>query len=210
MTAGGFMQLERPKRFFDALRAGLLGPSLSTSEVAGCNALLTALAAWPESWTAYGMATAYHESGHTMQPVRECGSDAYLTRMYDPEGLRPEVAAKLGNTEPGDGIRFAGRGFVQLTGRGNYARADAELKLSGVLLDNPDLALTPSLAAKMLERGMREGWFTGRKLRDFLPVAGPATRAEFMAARRVVNGTDRADLIADYALRFAEALEAGA
>jgi hypothetical protein len=204
------MQLERPKRFFDALRAGLLGPSLSASEVAGCNALLTACSAWPESWTAYGMATAYHETAHTMQPVREYGSDAYLARMYDPEGLRPEVAARLGNTEPGDGVRYCGRGYVQLTGRGGYARADRELGLAGVLVDNPDLALTPSLAAKILVRGMAEGWFTDRKLRDFLPAAGHATRAEFMAARRVINGTDRADLIADYARRFAEALEAGA
>jgi len=110
------------------------------------------------------------------------------------------VAARLGNREPGDGVRYCGRGYVQLTGRANYARAG--------LADDPDRALHPDVAGEVLERGMREGWF-GRRLMDVLPLGGPATRSQFVAARRAVNGQDRAALIADYALRFQDALLAG-
>lgn len=188
-------------RFFAALRAGLLGPTLSPEEVAGCTAILQACTGWPTSWTAYALATAYHETAHTMQPVKEYGGEAYFTRMYDPAGLRPAVAQTLGNVHPGDGIRFCGRGYVQLTGRANYARCG--------LVDDPDKALDPKVAAQILEEGMREGSFSGRKLMDFLPLNGSATRAQFMAARWVINRQDRADMIADYALRFQDALLAG-
>jgi putative chitinase len=191
----------RPERFFAALRAGLLGPALSQAEVDGCNVILASCAGWPLSWTAYALATAYHETAHTMQPIVERGGEAYFTRMYDCGGLRPAVAARLGNIEPGDGSRFCGRGYVQLTGRANYLRAG--------LVDDPDRALDASVAAQVLESGLREGWFTGRRLMDVLPLGGRATRGRFVAARRVVNGTDRAGLIADYALRFQDALLAG-
>jgi len=191
----------RPERFFAAVRAGLLGPVLSQDEVDGCHAILAACAGWPLGWTAYGLATAYHETWHTMAPIVERGGPAYFTRMYDPAGLRPAVAAQLGNTEPGDGCRFCGRGYVQLTGRANYARAG--------LAQEPDRALEADVAAAVLERGMREGWFTGRRLMDMLPLGGRATRTQFTAARRVINGQDRAGLIADYALRFQDALLAG-
>lgn len=187
----------RPERFFAALRAGLLGPELSQDEVGGCEAILGACVDWPLSWTAYGLATAYHETAHTMLPITEYGGAAYFTRMYDRDGLRPAVAAQLGNTEAGDGCRFCGRGYVQLTGRANYARAG--------LVDEPERATDPVVAAQVLERGMREGWF-GRRLMDVLPLGGRATRRQFIAARRTVNGQDRAALIADYALRFQDAL----
>lgn len=142
-----------------------------------------------------------HETAHTLQPVKEYGGEAYLARMYDPAGLRPAVAAQLGNVEAGDGCRFCGRGYVQLTGRTNYARAG--------LAEDPERALDAKVAAQVLERGLREGWFTGLRLMDVLPLGGPATRSQFAAARRVVNGQDRAGLIADYALRFQDALLAG-
>jgi putative chitinase len=191
----------RPERFFAAVRAGLLGPVLSQDEVDGCDAILAACRDWPLGWTAYGLATAYHETWHTMAPIIEVGGPAYFTRMYDLAGLRPAIAAQLGNTEPGDGCRFCGRGYVQLTGRANYARAG--------LVEAPDRALEADVAASVLEHGMREGWFTSRRLMDVLPLGGRATRAQFTAARRVINGQDRAALIADYALRFQDALVAG-
>lgn len=195
-----------PETFFAKVREGLLGPTLNQGEVDGCNAILAACAAWPEDWIAYGLATAYHETGHSMQPVLEWGSDDYKRRMYDVTGNRPITAAALGNTQPGDGVKFAGRGYVELTGRANYLRAGQKLGLGAQLVDNPDLALKPDIAAQILERGMSEGWFTSRKLADFLPSDRAATRAEFMAARRVINGADKADLIADYALQFQAAL----
>lgn len=188
-------------RFYSALRTGLLGPTLSGGEVTGCDAILQATAAWPISWTAYALATAYHETAHTMQPVVERGGDAYFRRMYDRQGLRPEVARRLGNSEPGDGALFCGRGYVQLTGRANYLKCG--------IADDPNQALNPQVAAEILERGMREGWFSGRKLEDYLPLNGRGSRAQFVAARRIINGSDRAELIADYAVRFQVALTAG-
>jgi predicted chitinase len=129
--------------------------------------------------------------------------------MYDPCGLRPDVAALLGNSQPGDGARFCGRGYAQITGRRNYGRADAALGLKGALLEDPDLALKPEIAAQILERGMREGWFTGKRLSDVLPFMGAAAERQFIAARRIINGADRAELVADYALRFQDALLLG-
>jgi hypothetical protein len=191
----------RADRFFAAVRAGLLGPTLSPDEVTGCTAILEATKGWPACWTAYALATAYHETAHTMQPITEYGGAAYFQRMYDITGNRPEVARELGNIHPGDGALFCGRGYVQLTGRRNYAKCG--------IADDPARALQPDVAATILEQGMRLGWFSGRKLGDFLPLNGPATRAQFMAARWVINRQDKSDLIADCALKFQDALIAG-
>jgi len=71
----------RPERFFAAVRAGLLGPRLSQQEVEGVETILNACASWPLACTAYALATAYHETAHTMAPVVEAGGEAYPTRM---------------------------------------------------------------------------------------------------------------------------------
>ena len=203
------MTLANPKAFFDRAReADLLGP-LSTAEVEGCNAILSACASWPLSHAAYALATSLHETNGTMQPIKELGGADYFRRMYDKTGNRPHVAAELGNTEVGDGAAFAGRGYPQLTGRRNYARADRELGLGGQLLRSPDIAMRPDIAARIMEAGMREGWFTGKKLADYLPPGVAGSRSAFAKARRIINGTDRADKIAEHAMDFQEALMAG-
>jgi putative chitinase len=134
------------------------------------------------------------------------GGETYLTRMYDIRGNRPEVAVRLGNTYPGDGIKFAGRGYVQLTGRTNYAKAGAELGMNGQLIDAPDLALRPDIAAKIMRLGMVEGWFTGKAFHHFLPDNCEASWGQLVNARRIINGQDRAELIAGYAQKFQTAL----
>lgn len=199
--------LTKPAAFFSTLRMGLLGPTLSQEEVSGCEAILAAAKGWPVSWAAYALATAYHETAHSMQPVKEFGGDAYFRRMYDIEGNRPSVARALGNLQPGDGVKFAGRGYVQLTGRANYARAASEL--GEPLVETPDLAMRPDLAAKILRAGMSQGWFTARKLSNYLPAKGPATQPQFVAARKIINGLDRAGDIAAYAMQFQTALSIG-
>lgn len=199
-----------PAPFFAHLRAsGYFGDKLEQSEVDGCNAVLSACqeASWPISWTAYGLATAYHETAHTMRPIKEYGGPAYLTRMYDVTGQNPERAQKMGNASPGDGVKYCGRGYVQLTWRTNYAKA--EKALGQPLVSQPDLAMDPAIAAAIMVRGMAEGWFTGRKLSGYFPNAGPASFESFAEARRIINGTDKASEIAGYALEFQKALQAG-
>jgi putative chitinase len=201
------MSLSNEGAFFTELRRGLMSPSLSTQEVQGCHAILTAGEGLPITHVAYMFATAFHETAHTLQPVKEANwltdqqAAAYFHRMYDKGGARPDVAARLGNTEYGDGVKFAGRGYVQLTGRTNYARAEKELGLP--FTTSPDLMLLQGPAALVMRRGMVEGWFTSRKLADYLPAVG------YMAARRIINGQDKAADIAAYATRFEEALRAG-
>lgn len=202
------MALRREDAFFASLRSGILGPTLSPSEVEGCQAILSAAEGLPISFVAYMLATAYHETATTMQPVKEANwlspaaQRAYFFRMYDIEGARPDVARALGNLQPGDGARFPGMGYVQCTGRKNAERAQRELGLP--IVDNPALLMRPDIAAKVMRRGMVEGWFTGKKLADYLPDLGG-----FVAARRIINGTDRADAIASHARKFMDALVAG-
>lgn len=191
--------------FFAVLRGTNLRHQ-KPEQVQGTETILEHLHGLRTSWVAYALATTWHETAATMQPIKEHGGADYFKRMYDPEGKRPHVARDLGNTVPGDGVRFAGRGYVQLTGRRNYARAGEAVGYP--LVGNPDLAMRPDIAAEILRAGMIEGWFTGRKFASALPDA-IATREQFRAARRIINGTDRADKIAGYALDFQAALIAG-
>ena len=191
------------RAFFDLCRKGIFGPALDPDEVSGCETILDAMQGAKRSWCAYALATAYHETGHTMQPIREFGGPRYYLRMYDPQGERPKLAKANGNTFPGDGALFSGRGFVQLTWRNNYKRAAKE---TGYPLEgNPDLAMRPDIAALIMRKGMEQGWFTGKAFDHFLPVE-ESTREQFINARRIINGSDKAALIADYAVKFQNAL----
>ena len=130
---------------------------------------------------AYVLATTYHETAHTMKPVREYGGEAYLKKKK----YYPHV----------------GMGYVQLTWENNYERAARELcqKASELMcvdfVNNPKLLLKPEYAALILIIGMLEGWFTGKKLSDYITLQ----KSDFRNARRIVNGMDKADLIAGYA-----------
>jgi hypothetical protein len=196
--------LATPSLFFASVRTPKLGYGLLTSPVVeGMNALLAAMggADWDIAWTAYGLATAYRETAATMKPIREYGSDAYLSK-YDSGSL----ARALGNTEPGDGVKFCGRGYVQVTGRRNYQKAQDELGVPFVA--SPDLALDPANAALIMTRGMQEGWFTGRMLNGYL-FENQETAENFTAARAIINGSDHAAEIANDALIFQSALTNG-
>lgn len=194
------------ERFFDSVRSGILGPTLDQNEVRGCEAVLDAMQGLPLSWCAYALATAYHETAHTMQPIKEYGGPKYFTRMYDPTGTRPKLAASMGNTSAGDGPKYCGRGYVQLTWKNNYARAGKAIGVD--LVNNPDLAMQPDNAARIMREGMVDGWFTGKAFKDYLP-DGRADLWKYTAARKIINGTDKAELIAGYAMLFEAALIAG-
>lgn len=199
--------LTGPATFFRKINLAL--GSLKQSQVDGINTLLTAMGAarWPLAWAAYGLATAWHETAKTMQPIKEYGGDTYFFRQYDRDGLRPGVAKVLGNTEAGDGVRYAGRGFVQLTGRTNYDRAGEALGLD--LIANPDDAMGCDTACRILVWGMEQGTFTGKSLKTYLPIDGAAGHEAFKQARRIINGSDKSEEIAKLATTFQGALQAG-
>lgn len=194
-------------KFFEVCRDGVMGPTLDNDEVSGAETILEAMAGSPLAYCAYALATAWHETAHSMQPINEFGGNAYFTRMYDVNGQRPTLARQNGNAYPGDGVLFHGRGYVQLTWRSNYRKAGE--KTGYPLEGNPDLAMRPDIAAQIMRSGMEAGWFTGKAFKDYLPANGPASLGNFLSARRIINGTDRADMIAGYAVKFQDALLAG-
>jgi hypothetical protein len=128
--------------FFDHVRLYLFDGKLKQSQVQGLDAILdywsSNFETFDDRWLAYALATAHHETDRSMQPIKEYGSSGYFMRMYDCNGNRPLVAKRLGNTLPGDGAKFFGRGYVQLTGRRNYTDWSKRLDLD--LVGNPDLA----------------------------------------------------------------------
>lgn len=178
-------------KLFTSLREGF-GP-LSQNQVDGINVILSATEGLPLKHRAYILATAWHETGPTK-------SQKHMTPRLElwgptPVQLRYEGKHELGNNQGGDGFKYRGRGYVQLTGRANYHKAG---KILGVDLEhNPDLALEPEVAVRILVQGMEEGWFTGKSLHSY---------EEYHDMRRIINGTDRADLIARYAEIFEKAL----
>lgn len=188
--------------FFAAIRP-LFGGRLTQTQVDGINHLLAATEGLPVSHRAYVLATAHHETGKTMEPVREAfgESDHQTVARLD----KAWAAGRLGQVEwpywrfDDTGRAWFGRGYVQLTHRDNYIKAAKALGVD--LIGNPSLALDPGVAAKILVRGMREGWFTGHKMADYLP-------GDYKGARRIVNGTDRAASIARLASSYEAALGA--
>jgi putative chitinase len=193
-------------RFYDkARKAKLFGPTISGSELEGIEEILDSCTKhkWPVSWVAYALATAYHETAGTMQPIKEYGGRSYYMEMYDISGKNPKRARLMGNTVLGMGALYCGRGFVQLTWYNNYLKAGQKLGVD--LVKNPDLAMQCHIASKILIYGMEEGWFTGKKLSDYLGTK-PGTLGQFTSCRRIINGTDKALLIAQYAIEFQKAL----
>lgn len=125
---------------------------------------------------AYVLATAYHETAGTMKPVREYGGETYLkSKKYYP---------------------YVGMGYVQLTWKANYEKASKELGVDFV--KDPKLLLNAKYAAPILIVGMKEGWFTGKKLADYITLS----KSDFVGARKIINGTDKKDLIATYAKSY--------
>mgnify|MGYP001293414837 CR=1 FL=1 len=137
---------------------------------------------------AYILATATHESGAGAHMEEFASGRAY------------EGRSSLGNTQPGDGVRYKGRGYVQLTGRRNYS--DWSRRLGMDLVSNPRAVENPQIAAKILVGGMMQGTFTGRGLGSYIN----ERQTDFVNARRTVNGTDRAGHIAQIAQRLMAAL----
>ncbi len=189
--------------FFTAVRSSLFGGKLSAEQVKGMEAIIDewdAQGLTDNRWLAYMLATAKHETANTMQPVRETLADtddkaiAILERAWS-RGQLPWVKSAYWRKDA-NGRSWLGRGLVQLTHERNY-------KMFG-LEENPDKAMEMATAVKILFEGMKNGVFTGKKLSDYF--AGP--KADWINARRIINGTDRAADIAAIGQKFLKAIEA--
>jgi len=142
---------------------------------------------------AYCFSTIKHETANTFEPIYERGAKSYFDKY---EGRK-----SLGNTQKGDGYKFRGRGFVQITGRANHIKLG---KIIGAdLVSNPNLALKPEIAFEILVVGMLRGLFTGKKLSDYIN----SEKTDYKSARRIVNGTDKDILIASIAVKFESILK---
>jgi putative chitinase len=151
---------------------------------------------------AYTLATIKWETANTLQPITEMGSDEALEKLYGPDTA---IGRTLGNTEPGDGARYKGRGYLLLTGKRNYAKANQLLGLAGTdsdLLKNPDKALDPEIAYRITGFIMHQGVLTGKKLQDYINDSG----TNYVEARRIVNGLNKAAEIAEIAKKFEQIL----
>lgn len=146
---------------------------------------------------AYILATAKHESGHTYQPVREGGSEAYFVTRY---WLNKKVRTSLGNLSKADAVKFIGHGLVQVTGRKNFTLIKSKLGIDCV--KSPEQLLEPNNAYEALVRGMLDGWY-GPSVKKFIK---PGSPPDFVGARYSVNVQDQANHIADTARRFLEIL----
>jgi hypothetical protein len=127
--------------------------------------------------TLMALATIRAETGSFL-PISEFESQFNTSPGGQPFDLY-DSRADLGNQGPPDGERFRGRGFIQLTGRANYALHGVAIGLGDQLIENPDLANHPDIAARLLasflkshEQGIRAALAAG----------------DLREARRLVNG----------------------
>lgn len=178
--------------FFDHARQVLFSGKLSQQQVNGLTAILDEWQAnysdKDDRWLAYMLATAHHETDRKIAPIEEYGKGK--TRPY---GKRIKMSRQPYTDTPN---LFYGRGFVQLTWYENYQKAGKKLGID--LINKPELALDLKYATQIMFIGMIEGWFTGKKLSDYFL----GTKQDWINARRIINGTDKANLIAGYARNY--------
>ena len=175
--------------FFDLYRKNLDGNGVITKEeVQDIDVFLNFFERDIKRFTirqwAYVFATVYHETGKTFKPLRESPDrdDAWRKRnfRYFP---------------------YYGRGYVQLTWERNYALYSK--KVGTDLVKNPDKAMDPAIAWYVLVDGFTTGSFTGKRMLHYVN----SSVVDYVNARRIINGVDKAQTIAGYANKFYDILQ---
>lgn len=191
--------------FYNSIRESIFNGALTQGVVDTSEAINNALDKYcinDYRQRAYVFATARHESYHSKAnpewlPVREGfsstnqGAINAVTSLFKRGVISKNYALPLDN-----GHSYYGRGFVQITHPGNYIELGKRLNVS--LYNNPDLALERHIAAEILVVGMKEGLFTGKKLANYFT----DSETDNKGARRIINGSDKAELISSYADKF--------
>jgi hypothetical protein len=199
--------------------AKLYGNKATIARKAGLDAIFDVWDAIPQydfpEWLAYALATAWHETGATMQPVREgfkktdAEAYAYVTAYCKKEGIS-NYAIRHAN-----GNSYYGRGYVQLTHSANYQKMGEELGLGDALYEDPDRVMDPATAAKIMLAGMIGGLFRPKygSLTDYFN----SSEQSWFDARDLINGDKNkrpnwaagksiGELIASYGRAFRDAL----
>ena len=188
------------EKFFNIAVKTLFGGKIDASQIAGINAILDEAEkrgllddAVSKKKVAYMLATAKIETNATYQPVREA---YWLSENWRRLNLRY--------------YPYYGRGLPQLTWERNYRKMTEVLRdrfkakyPDFDLVKNPDQALIPEIAIAIMFEGMLHGYYTGKALKDYFT----DNKSEWVGARWIVNGTDRADEIGDVGRQFYAALE---
>lgn len=196
------------KTFYDAIRP-MFGNKLAQAQVSGIDGIMRAFDAvgdGRQSTLAYALATAFHETGRRMVPVREgfassdTGARLAVNKLAKARGPNSAVA-KYAQPQLPHGHVYYGRGHVQLTWLENYRRSSADAGVD--LVANPDAMLDPVISARVLVRGLIDGRWNGRGfgVAHYLP-------GDPVQARRTVNVLDKAQEIAGYYRQFMAALTA--
>jgi putative chitinase len=183
------------EKFYTSIRESLFAGVLAQSQVDGMNYLLDTWEGYfvdsDIRWLAYALATAFHETAYTMQPIEEYG-----------RGSGHDYGVPTGPYNEA----YYGRGHVQLTWLANYEKAQARLKeiydVEAPLVEYPHRMLEDEPSALVLFDGSINGWFTGVGLPQYFD----ADTEDPYNARRVINGVDKADLIVGYYEEFKSAL----
>jgi predicted chitinase len=148
------------------------------------------------------LAQMLHEMGTKSDLNEDGGKKAYQGKTYDyffymydkdsPDPVRQAKAKELGNTQAGDGEKFHGRGYVQLTGRGNYEAAGKYLNLD--LVNNPELANEPKNAVRIA------AWFWRFGNGDLNNFSKEDSETNFQTVTKRINGglTNYADRVRLY------------
>lgn len=207
------------QQFYAVVRPSMFAGKLTQAQVEGMEAIFNEWDKTGQSdprWLAYIFSTAHHETGARFAPVEENlnYSAKRLTQVWpsrfpsiavaqpyanNPEKLANKVyGGRMGNTEPDDGWRYRGRGFVQVTGKDNYAKYG--------LSDNPDAASHNEAAAHIIVDGMINGRFTGLLLRAFFDHDSDNA----VGARKIINPDSNGPAIAKHYEAYLKAIKAAA
>lgn len=151
-------------------------------------------------WASYYLATAYHETSFSFKSIEETGKGkgkkyGTVIKVTDTTGYRGTKGAVYDNV-------FYGRGYIQLTWDSSYKYVSKKIGLlEDELYINPDKALETDTAYKIMTFWMQNDIpkvkGSGRKIQEHITAHG---KPNYVSARKIVNGTDQAVAISNYAI----------